>query len=166
MVHKDYVFLLKKAVTEETKVWADFGSGEGSFALALRDLRGPQRRIGRLSRFSFEGYLHVLVYRFQIPLTILYALLIAAYLVVGGLGLALKIVTAVVWVLWTPQLFEVAKGLALAWSRGMVFGRLNEEFAHLYRKRYGGRSALKALPYVFLVVWAAAFIALVARWQP
>ncbi len=28
------------------------------------------------------------------------------------------------------------RGLALAWTRGMAFGKLNAEFAHLYRKRY------------------------------
>ena len=134
---------------------------------ALRDLRGPQRRIGRLARFSFEGYLHVLVYRFQVPLTILYALLIVAYLVAGGLGPALKVATAVVWVLWTPQLFEVAKGLSLAFSRGMAFGHLNPEFAELYRKRYSKRSGIYvAFPFVVLALWAAGFIVMLVGWHP
>ncbi len=133
----------------------------------LRDLRGPQRRIGRLALFYFEGYLHVLVYRIQIPLTILYALLIVAYLTLSGLGVALKVVTAVVWVLWTPQLFEVAKGLSLAFSRGMAFGNLNPEFAELYRKRYHKRSGLYvAFPFVAMAVWAAGFVVMLARWHP
>ena len=34
---------------------------------------GAAARIGRLARFYFEGYLHVLVYRIQVPLTILCA---------------------------------------------------------------------------------------------
>lgn len=132
----------------------------------MKDLRGSQSRILRLARFHVEGFIHVLAYRIMVPLMVLWALLIIAYLLAPGLGIALKVLTAVIWVLWTPQLFEVAKGLALAWSRGMVFGKLNEEFAHLYRKRYGGKSAFSALPWVFLAVWAAAFIAMIARWQP
>ncbi len=131
------------------------------------DLRGPQRRIGRLGKFYFEGFLHVVVYRIQIPLTILYALAILAYLLWGGLGTALKIVTAVVWVLWTPQFFEVAKGLSLAVSRGMAYGKLNPEFADLYRKRYATRSgAALAFPWVVLAVWAAGFIVMLLRWNP
>ena len=132
-------------------------------AKKLRDLRGPQSRISRLARFHFEGFIHVLAYRIMVPLTILYGLLIVAYLLAPGLGALLKVVTAVVWALWTPQLFEVAKGLALAWSRGMVFGRLNDEFAHLYRKRYRARTGLRALPWLALAVWVAGFIVMIAE---
>jgi len=107
------------------------------------------------------------VYRVMIPLTLLYGLFIVAYLAVGGLGTGLKIFTAVIWVLWTPQLFEVAKGLSLAWSRGMAFGHMNEEFAQMYRKRYNRKSGVYvAFPYVVLALWAAGFIVLLARWQP
>jgi len=132
----------------------------------LSDLRGPQTRIGRLVPFHLEGFIHVLAYRIMVPLMVLSGLLIVLYLAAPGLGTALKVVTAVVWVLWTPQLFEVVRGRALAWSRGMVFGRLNAEFANLYRKRYGARDSLRALPFLFLAVWSAGFIALVMRWRP
>jgi len=132
-----------------------------------RDLRGPQRRIGRLVRFSFEGFVHVLFYRIMVPFSILNGLLIAASLLAPGLGAAVKAVTLVTWVLWTPQLFEVAKGLALAWSRGMAFGRLNPEFAHLYRKRYRKRPGVYlAMPFVVLAVWAAGFVVMIGRWHP
>ena len=132
-----------------------------------RDLRGPQRRIARLASFSLEAFVHVLFYRIMVPLTILYGLLIIAYLLLPGLGGALKVVTLVTWALWTPQLFEVAKGLALAWSRGMAFGRLNAEFAHLYRKRYGKKAGVYlALPFIVLAVWTAGFVVMIARWQP
>ena len=131
-----------------------------------KDLRGPQGRIGRLIPFHFEGYIHVLAYRIMVPLMVLWAILIIAYLAAPGLGMLLKIVTLVVWALWTPQLYEVAKGLALAWSRGMVFGKLNEEFAHLYRKRYGKKAVLGILPMLFLLVWTAGFIVMVVGWQP
>jgi hypothetical protein len=139
-----------------------------------KDLRGPQRRIARLMPFHFEGYIHVLAYRILVPIMILWGLLIIVYLLATGgggqasgwLGTLLKVVTAVVWVLWTPQLFEVAKGLALAWSRGMVFGKLNEEFAHLYRKRYGAKTGLRVLPALFLVIWLAGFVLMIVGWQP
>lgn len=132
-----------------------------------RDLRGPQTRIARLASFHMEGFIHVLAYRIMVPLTILWSLLIIAYLLWPVLGGLVKIVTAAVWVLWTPQLFQVAKGLALARSRGMAFGKLNEEFAHLYRKRYGRNPGLYlALPFIVLAVWTAGFIVMIARWQP
>jgi hypothetical protein len=133
----------------------------------LEDLRGPQRRIARLLRFYPEAYLHMLFYRLAVPLTLLYALAILLYLLLPGLGLALKIFTAVLWALWTPQIFAVAKGLCLAWTRGLAFGQLNPEFAALYRKRYPRRTGLyRALPYAVLVLWVLGFAALLLRWHP
>ncbi len=132
-----------------------------------RDLRGPLSRLGRLAPFHPEGFIHVVAYRVMVPLMILFGALVFVYLFVPGLGALLKVSTAVIWVLWTPQLFEVARGLSLAWSRGMAYGKLNAEFAHLYRKRYGRATAhLVAFPWVVLVLWAAGFIVLVAWWHP
>lgn len=46
MNHKDHVNLLRRAIPEGTPgPWADFGSGDGAFTLALRDLVGPQVEI-------------------------------------------------------------------------------------------------------------------------
>ncbi len=132
-----------------------------------RDLRGPQRRIGRLLRFYREAFIHMLTYRIMIPLTILFGAIMLLSLFLQRLGPALKIITAVIWVLWTPQLFAVAKGLSLAWTRGMAFGRLNEEFAHLYRKRYGKKTGVFiAFPFIVLVLWAAGFVVMLVWWQP
>ncbi len=131
----------------------------------LLDLRGRQSRIGRLLGFSFEAWLHVAAYRVQIPLSLVYAVLVAASLLVPGLDRAVEIGTAVIWVLWTPQLFEVVKGLALAWSRGMAFGHMNEEFAALYRARYARHAGvLRVLPFLFLAAWAAGLVVLLVRW--
>jgi ubiquinone/menaquinone biosynthesis C-methylase UbiE len=41
MIHQDHVRLIKKAIDKEGGVWADLGSGDGAFTLALRDLAGP-----------------------------------------------------------------------------------------------------------------------------
>ncbi len=45
MTHRDHVFLLKKAITKKGGVWADLGSGDGAFTLALRELVGPDAYI-------------------------------------------------------------------------------------------------------------------------
>ena len=133
----------------------------------LTDLRGPQSRIGRLLPFYFEAYLHMFTNRIMAFLSLIYAACIVAYLLVPGLGTLLKVLTAVVWLLWTPQFFEALKGLALVWSRGMAFGRLNSEFAYLYRKRYGARSGIfAAFPFAVLALWAAGFVVMLARWFP
>jgi hypothetical protein len=134
---------------------------------SLEDLRGPQKRISRLLRFYPEAYIHMLFYRIAIPLTILYGLIILFYYMVPGVGPVLKILTAVLWVLWTPQLFGVAKGLSLAWTRGMAFGQLNPEFAALYRKRYSKRSGIfVAFPFVVTAIWAMGFVLMILRWRP
>ena len=132
-----------------------------------RDLRGPQRRIGRLLTFSLEGFVHALAYRVLVPLTIVFGAVMLLSVFVGIPGVLLKVLTAVTWALWTPQLFEVAKGLSLAWTRGMAFGKLNEEFAHLYRTRYGRSTAVfLAFPWVVLALWIAGFVVLLAVWRP
>ena len=41
MDHQDHVYLLKKGILEPGGVWADFGSGRGTFTLALAELVGP-----------------------------------------------------------------------------------------------------------------------------
>jgi hypothetical protein len=134
---------------------------------APNDLRGPLRRIGRLVGFYPVAYFHVIIYRIMVPLALVCCAVIAAYLFVPGLGALLKIFVAVLWAMWTLQLFRVFKGLALAWSRGMAFGNLNEEFAHLYRMRYKPRAGIyRALPFAFLVVWVCGFAALLVWWRP
>ena len=46
MNHQDHVNLLRRAVPKESRgPWADFGSGDGAFTLALRDLLGPDAEI-------------------------------------------------------------------------------------------------------------------------
>ena len=40
MMHIEHVNLIKNAIDKEGGVWADLGSGEGAFTLALRDLAG------------------------------------------------------------------------------------------------------------------------------
>lgn len=45
MNHQDHVALLKKGISQPGGVWADFGSGDGAFTLALAELVGPTAEI-------------------------------------------------------------------------------------------------------------------------
>lgn len=45
MVHSDHVNLIRKAIVRPGGVWADFGSGDGAFTLALRDVAGEDVEI-------------------------------------------------------------------------------------------------------------------------
>jgi hypothetical protein len=134
----------------------------------LTDLRGPQRRILRMASFYFEGFLHMVTNRIMVFLSLVYGICILLYLFVApSLGVTLKVLTAIVWVLWTPQFFEALKGLALVWSRGMAFGHMNGEFAHLYRKRYNKRPGVyRAFPFVVLAASAAGVVIMLLRWFP
>jgi ubiquinone/menaquinone biosynthesis C-methylase UbiE len=52
MNHADLVDLIKDGVTEQGGRWADLGSGEGAFTLALADLLGPGANITAVDRDS------------------------------------------------------------------------------------------------------------------
>ena len=133
----------------------------------LTDLRGPQSRVGRLLSFSFEAWLHMVTNRVMVFLSMLYAVLVVVYLLVPGLGAALKWATAALWVLWTPQFFEALKALVLVRTRGLAFGHLNGEFAHLYRTRYRKHPGpYRVFPFVVLAAWAVGFVLMLLRWFP
>lgn len=50
MDHTDHVDLIRAGVPGPGGVWADFGSGEGAFTLALAELLGPQAEIYSVDR--------------------------------------------------------------------------------------------------------------------
>ena len=50
MDHRDHVRLLKKGIPKAGGIWADFGSGRGSFTLALAELLGPTATIYSVDR--------------------------------------------------------------------------------------------------------------------
>jgi len=52
MDHRDHVRLLREGVEGGGKAWADLGSGEGAFTLALADLLGPTGSIHSVDRDS------------------------------------------------------------------------------------------------------------------
>jgi ubiquinone/menaquinone biosynthesis C-methylase UbiE len=50
MDHRDHVNLLRQAIPDRGGIWADLGSGEGAFTLALRDLIGVAGEIFSIDR--------------------------------------------------------------------------------------------------------------------
>ncbi len=50
MDHADHVRLLRDGVFGGGRTWADLGSGEGAFTLALADLLGPNGSIHAVDR--------------------------------------------------------------------------------------------------------------------
>jgi tRNA A58 N-methylase Trm61 len=48
--HADHVRLIREGVAGGGTVWADLGSGEGAFTLALADLLGPTGSITSVDR--------------------------------------------------------------------------------------------------------------------
>ena len=50
MNHHDHVALIREGVLGGGSSWADLGSGEGAFTLALADLRGPGATIHTIDR--------------------------------------------------------------------------------------------------------------------
>jgi SAM-dependent methyltransferase len=50
MDHHDHVALIREGIVGGGTVWADFGSGDGAFTLALADLLGPAGRITSVDR--------------------------------------------------------------------------------------------------------------------
>jgi ubiquinone/menaquinone biosynthesis C-methylase UbiE len=45
MIHTDHVNLIKDGIPNPGGIWADFGSGDGAFTLALAELIGPSGEI-------------------------------------------------------------------------------------------------------------------------
>lgn len=50
MDHRDHVSLLSPGLPTAGGTWGDFGSGEGAFTLALRDILGPAGEIWSIDR--------------------------------------------------------------------------------------------------------------------
>lgn len=54
MDHRDHVRLIEKGIPEKGGVWADFGSGDGAFTLALRDRAEPECEIYSIDKEAFR----------------------------------------------------------------------------------------------------------------
>jgi hypothetical protein len=129
------------------------------------DFRGKQRNIFRLWGFHKSAFIHMLFYRILIPLSIIYGVTLIFSVFYAPLNLFTKWFTAVVWILFTPQVYETAKAFALINTRGLAFGRLNESYVYLLKKRYNKSAGFYAtLPYIVLALWIVGFVFEVIWW--
>jgi hypothetical protein len=130
------------------------------------DFRGKQSNISRLIRFDPEAFVHILFYRLLIPVSIIYGVVLLASLAFAGLGLVAKTLTIIVWILFTPQVFETAKAISVTGSRGIAFGHLNESYRFILRTRYSKKAGGYSLfPYLILALWVIGFIFAVVWWS-
>ena len=67
MDHRDHVRLLEDGVRGGGTVWADLGSGEGAFTLALADLLGPTSTIHTVDRDARALDVQLATLRNQFP---------------------------------------------------------------------------------------------------
>lgn len=132
------------------------------------DVRGYQSRIFRLFCFDKEGLLHMVFYRMAIFVAVLLAASMVLSAVYSGHSAPFisysKVLFMLLWILFTPQLFETFKAISLISSRGIVFGRLNRSFMKYGVHKSRTYAVLGALPYAVLLIWALGFIGLVWLW--
>ena len=130
------------------------------------DVRGRQSRIFRLFCFDKEGLVHMAFYR----IAIFVAVLLAISMVIGLIYVntpfinGSRVLILILWLLFTPQLFETIKAMSLIASRGIVFGKLNKSFMKYGVHKSRTYLILGALPYVVMLIWAIGFVGLVKLW--
>ena len=110
----------------------------------------------------------MLFYRVLIFYSVFYGLFVLASYAYPGLAQLDKPLTLLLWILFTPQAFEVAKGFAIISTRGMAFGYLSEEYVYSIRakSKSAGEAAryFTVLVYAAMLLWAVGFILAVIWW--
>lgn len=131
------------------------------------DLRGKQASIARLLGFDMEAFVHMIAYRLLIFASIIYGIALLLAAMYPQFGTAVVLLTAIVWILYTVELFEFIKGIAMVQSKGLVFGRFLESYREI-KLRDASRPMLAALsiaPYAAVAVWAAGLVAMLIWWH-
>lgn len=130
------------------------------------DMRGRQGNLFRLLGFDKEAFIHMIAYRALIFYSIPYGVLMLISLVYANLAAYTWLLTAVFWILVTPQLYETMKAFSLISSRGLAFGHLSESYVYLEKAKYSRSGSLyKPIPYIAMLIWIAGFIALLLWWK-
>ena len=130
------------------------------------DMRGKQSNLTRLAHFDKEGLIHMITYRVLIFYSIPYGILLLVSLLYPSLVQYIGALTAIFWILITPQLWESVKAFSLISSRGLAFGHLSEEYVYLEKTKYSRTGLLyKPIPYIAMLFWFAGFIALLFWWR-
>lgn len=128
------------------------------------DARGRQESIFRLAAWDNEALLHMVTYRMLIFAAIISAILYFASLASSSYTIYFRISLLAVWVLFSPQLFSVAKGLVVMATKGMVFGHLNKSYLGSLEVDYRRYAPFRAVPYAAMAVWAIGFLAIAYMW--
>ncbi len=74
MNHEDHVRLIRQGIAAPGGIWADLGSGEGAFTLALADLLGPGAQLYSIDRDRGALRLQEQILRSRFPDTIMHYL--------------------------------------------------------------------------------------------
>ncbi len=128
----------------------------------IYDPRGRLSNLRRLRPFDIEALVHLISYRLLIITSLLTFIVFLATLAAPPLEGALKVLIVLDWIFFSTQVFETLKGLSLAGSRGIVFGRLNESYlsAMAGKREYPG---YRAVPYIALMLWIIGLFVLIAE---
>lgn len=132
----------------------------------LYDMRGSQANIFRLAKFDTEGFIHMLFFRILIFVSVIYGLAIMLYFENALPGLWVKLLTAIVWILITPQFFQTVKVISMVGSGGLSFSHFSQEYVFLAKeKRQTDTRAFDILPYALMAIWVIFFIAMLVWWN-
>ncbi len=129
------------------------------------DLRGSQKGIFRMYGFDKLGLLHMIFYRVLILAALVASVLIAYYALSQNATVLIyvQVMILAVWILFTPQLFSVAKVFSVVSTKGVVFGKLNASFLETLQQRPVYK-LFRAIPYAALALWFIFLILLIWLW--
>ena len=129
------------------------------------DPRGRQSSIFRLAAFDTEGLLHAVTIRVLTFVALIAAAVLLFNLLFGTFGLVSRALLMLVWILITPQMFELVKGSMMMATRGMAFGKLSKPWVEAIKYRdKRDYTVYRVLPYAALAVWAVLFAVLAWAW--
>ncbi len=131
------------------------------------DARGSQERILRLAKFDKTALWHMLSYRIFIFVSFIvgFAILASALLNASYLdSTTVRVLTLLVWLLFTSQIYATAKAMVLIASRGLASDYINKSFLNFAGQKRRLHSAYGAFPYIVLAVWLIGFAILFWMW--
>jgi hypothetical protein len=131
----------------------------------LYDMRGSQSNIIRLAGFDIEGFIHMLFFRILVFISMIYGIVLLLSFLISVPLLLIKLLTALVWVLITPQLFESVKMLSMISTGGLSFGHFSQERVFLEKSKYKVRTGFfDIMPYGAMLLWLMGFFIMLVWW--
>ena len=130
------------------------------------DMRGKTINIARLASFDSEGFIHMVFYRLLIFYSIIYGIIVFLSFLYLEVAVYLKLATIILWVLFTPQVYETAKGFSLIGTKGIAFGHLSREHLYVMKHRYKkGMSVFPTVTALAFMLWLIGFIVMLIWWN-